>query len=234
MRFDTLFLAIALSAASLPTYAADPVSGTTGGVWVNPNPGVAPIVTTGVGTSTFTWGQSTGATPANSVVFDNSPGTFASVTETPFKVGQLTYFNGTTSIGTNPDSVDLALTLDFNQPTLGAIVSDYTFKIVTTTNTDDPDASADYLYLPSAFSMTTFVIGDTTYDVKLTGFSNIVGDGFLASDDLALHVREAGTASADLYAVVTSEVAAVPEPQNVALLLAGLGMMGLVARRRGA
>ena len=234
MRFDTLFLAIALSAASLPTHAAAPVSGSTSAAWVNPNPGVAPVVTTGVGTSTFTWGQSTGTTPANSVVFDNSPGTFASVTETPFKVGQVSYFNGTTASGSNPDAVDLALTLHFAQPNLGDIVSDYTFKIVSTTNTDDPDASADYLYLPSAFSATTFVIGDTTYNVKLTGFSDIVGDGFLASDDLALHVREGGTASADLYAVVTSEVAAVPEPQNMALLLAGLGMMGLVARRRRA
>ena len=109
------------------------------------------------------------------------------------------------------------------------MVSDYTFNIVTTPNTADPDASADFLDLPSAFSTTSFAIGGTTYNVKLTGFGDIVGDGFLASDSLALHVREGGTASADLFAEVTTEVAAVPEPQNVALMFAGLGMMGLVA-----
>ena len=231
MRLDKIFLALALGAVALPSFA-DNVSGTMNGVWVNPDPSALPVVTTGVGTSTFTWGSSTGATPPNSVVFDNSPGNFATVTESPFKVGKITYFNGTTAIGSTPDSVDLALTLDFAEPALGSIVSDYTFKIVTTTNTADADASADYLYLPSAFSTTTFVIGDTTYNVKLTGFQDIVGDGFLASDDLALHVREGGTATADLFAVVTSEVSAVPEPQSLALMFAGLGMMGLVARRR--
>ena len=231
MRLNTCVLAVVLGAAALPSFA-DNVSGTMAGVWVNPNPGALPVVTTGVGTSTFTWGTSTGATPPNSVIFDNSPGSFATVTETPFKVGKITYFNGTTAVGTTPDSVDLALTLNFAEPALGSIVSDYTFNIVTTTNTADADESADYLYLPSAFSTTTFVIGSTTYNVKLTGFQDIVGDGFLASDDLALHVREGGTATADLFAVVTSEVSAVPEPQNVALMLAALGMMGLVARRR--
>ncbi len=228
MRFDTLFLAAALGAAALPAFA-DPVSGTTSGVWVNPDPSAAPIVTTGAGTPTFTWGES--AAP-NSLAFDKGPGAFATVTESAFKVGKITYFNGTTTIGTTPDTVDLALTLNFAAPALGAIVSDYAFKLVTTPNTDDPIASADYVYLPTAFSTTSFLIDGTTYNVKLAGFENVVGDGFLSSDNLSFHVEEGRTASADLYAVVTTEVSTVPEPQNLALLVAGLGMMGLVARRR--
>ena len=233
MRLDTLFLAAALGAATLPTFAST-VSGSVGGTWVNPTPGAAPIVTTGVNTPMFTWGQPTSGSPANSVSFDKGTGAFVSTTETPFKVGKVTYFNGTTNAGTTPDSVQLALTLNFASPALGSIVSDYTFNIVTTTNTDDPIASADYLYLPTAFSTTSFLIDGTTYNVKLTGFSDIVGDGFLTSDDLALHVEEGRTASADLYAEVTTQVATVPEPQNLALMFAGLGMMGLVARRRRA
>jgi len=230
MRLVSIALAAALGATALPSFA-DPVSGTMSGNWVNPNPSGGAIVTSGVGTPVFTWGTPSG-TPANKVTFDNIGGHFSSTTETAFKVGTISYFNGTTATGTTPDSVDLALTLDFADPALGAIVSNYTFNIVTTTNTGDPDASADYLDLPTAFSSTAFLIGGTTYNVKLVGFENIVGDGFLTSDAFALHVREGGTASADLFAEVTTQTAAVPEPQNVALMLAGLGMMGLVARRR--
>ena len=88
------------------------------------------------------------------------------------------------------------------------------------------------LDLPTTFSTTSFPIGSTTCNVKPTGFEDIVGDGFLTSDDTALHVREGGTASADLFAEVTTQTAAVPEPQNMALMFAALGMTGLVARRR--
>lgn len=234
MRSHAILSACALAALSLQALA-DPVSGTTTGVWVNPSPSAAPIVTTGVGTPTFTWGDSTGFnSPPNSLAFTAVAGGFASTTETSFKVGSISYFNGTTAIGSNPDSVQLALTLNFAEPSIPSVVSDYTFNLVTTPNTSDPDASADFVFLPSAFSTTTFVIGSTTYDVKLTGFSNVVGDGFLTSDDLEFHVREGGTASADLSAVVTTQVAVVPEPQNLALMFAGLGMLGVMARRRRA
>lgn len=232
MRLVSIALAAVFGATALPVFA-DPVSGTISGAWVNPNPSGAPIVTSGVGTSTFTWGEPSG-TKANSVNFNSNGGNFLSTTETKFKVGTVTYFNGTTAAGTTPGSVDLALTLNFADPALGPVTSNYTFNIVTTDNTGDADGDADYLNLPTAFSSTSFLIGSTTYNVKLADFENIVGDGFLISDEFSLHVREGGTASADLYAVVTMQTFAVPEPQNVALMLAGLGMMGLVARRRRA
>ena len=91
------------------------MSGSTSGSWVNPNPTGGTIVTTGVGTSTFGWGDgSVATTGANSLWFAGGP--FASVTETPFKVGTINYFNGTTAIGSTPDTVDLALTLNFGTP----------------------------------------------------------------------------------------------------------------------
>ncbi len=45
---------------------ADLVTGTNSGTFVNPNPSGSPIVTTGVGTSHFTWGQ--GDPPASEIL----------------------------------------------------------------------------------------------------------------------------------------------------------------------
>lgn len=230
MKLNAILSACALGAVALQAIA-DPVSGSTSGSWVNPNPTGGNIVTTGVGTSTFGWGDgSVATTGANSLSFAGGP--FASVTETPFKVGTINYFNGTTAIGSTPGTVDFALTLNFGTPALGAVVSNYTFGLVTTPNGFDPDTDADFVFLPSAFSTTSFVIGATTYNVKLTGFANVVGDGFLTSDAFQLHVREGLSASADLYAEVTTQTAAVPEPQTYALMLAGLAAIGIVVRRR--
>jgi hypothetical protein len=228
MKIKALCTAGALCVASLHA-VADPVTGSTGGNWVNPSPSGGSIVTAGSGTSNFHWGDGTGfGVGDNSLNF--AGGAFASVTESPFKVGTITYFNGTTALGTTPDSVELALTLNFVDPALGAVVSNYAFNLVTTPNTGDADADADFVFLPSSFSTTSFLIGGTTYNVKLTGFQNIVGDGFLASDSLGLHVREGLSASADLYAVVTTQTSNVPEPQSLGLALAALAALGWVRR----
>ena len=165
---------------------AEPVSGTTAGKWFNALPSGSPIVTTGSGTPLFTYGDGADfGTGPNKLTFAALVGSFSSATETPFKVGTITYFNGTTAVGTTPDSVQLGLTLNFAAPPLGPVTSNYTFDLVSTINTSDPDASADYVYLPSAFSATSFLIGSATYNVKLNGFSNVVGDGFLTSDALS-------------------------------------------------
>ena len=210
---------------------AQNVSGSTSGLWTSPSPAAPPIVTTGVGTSTFTYGDGTGfGTGPNSLTF--AGGLFSSVVETPFRVGSLSYFNGTTAIGTTPASVMLTLGLTFTDPLIPAVVGSYLFTLNTTPNTADPDESADFVDLPSGFSFTDFVIGSTTYRVRLTGFQNVVGDGFLTSNPLQLHVREGLSATADLYAVVTTQVNPVPEPETYALMLAGLATLAALARRR--
>jgi len=227
MKLNTIVMASALALAFAQAQAAD-VEGSTAGAWVNPLPGTA--TTTGVGTSVFTWGDSTGfGTPPNQLSF--AGGLFASAFETKFKVGTISYFNGTTALGTTADTVDLALTLNFSAPALGPVVSNYGFSLITTPNVGTPDENADFVSLPSLFSTTSFFIGSTEYRVKLTGFENVVGDGFLVSSDTEFHVREGGTASADLFAVVTTATP-VPEPETYALMLAGLGVVGMMARRR--
>jgi hypothetical protein len=224
MKLHHLALACAATFAFAHAQAAD-VEGSTSGAWVNPAPAAPPVVVTGVGTPVFTWGES--ALP-NSLSFRGTA--YASPFETPFRVGSISYFNGTTTLGTTPDSVQLALTLDFTNPALGAITSNYDFTLITTTNTADPIESADFVKLPSLFSSTSFFIGSTEYRVKLVGFDNVVGDGFLESSASELHVIEGGTASADLFAIVTTQP--VPEPETYALMLAGLAAIGGVVRRR--
>ncbi len=229
MRIDRALAALALGLVMAQAALAQPVSGSTSGVWVDPNPSAAPIVTAGVGTSIFAWGDSTGfGTPPNSLTFVGGP--FNGVLETPFKVGTITYFNGTTALGSTPDSINLALTLNFGVPALPPVVSSYLFTLNSTPNTGTDDENADFVNLPSAFSSTDFLIGGTTYRVKLTDFENIVGDGFLTSNALQFHVREGGTASADLFASVTTQP--IPEPETYALMLAGLAAVGAIARRR--
>ncbi|MGZ5155742.1 MAG: choice-of-anchor K domain-containing protein [Caldimonas sp.] len=229
MRLIRTLTALALGLAALPSVFAQPVDGTTSGQWVNPVPSAPPIVTTRVGTPTFTWGDADSfGTGPNSLTF--AGGAFAGVLESPFKVGAITYFNGTTVLDSTPDSIDLSLTLNFTTPSLPPVVGSYTFSLNSTPNTGDPDASADFVFLPNVFSSTDFLIGSTTYRVKLVGFENIVGDGFLTSDALQLHVREGGRASADLFAVVTTQP--IPEPETYALLLAGLAAVAVLGRRR--
>src|SRR6202000_957716 len=93
-------------------------------------------------------------------------------------------------------------------PALGPVTSNYTFNIVSTTNSSDPDASAE----PGpARHVQPPLVPDRQHDLQrqADGFEDTVGDGFLTSDDAALHVREGGTASADLFAEVTPQTAAV-------------------------
>jgi hypothetical protein len=130
--------------------------------------------------------------------------------------------------------VNLHLTLDFLRPLLPQAARDFLFELVNTPNGSDVEAAADFVTLPATAGEAIFLIRDTEYRLSLTSFENIIGDGYLYSDAHQFHVREGATARADLYAMLSQvpAVPAVPEPQTYALLLAGLLIMGFVARRR--
>lgn len=209
---------------------AEFISGTTGGVFVNPLPNVN---NWGAGTNDFRWGHAASSgDQRNRLVFNGT--SFSTTTGTDFLIGTLRYRNGTTENETLPSSVELAVALNFTTPPAGLQTSNFTLGLYSTPNTGTPNQNADYVYLPSAFSTTTFMIGSTLYTLELLGFRNIVGDGYLNSNATELHVREDGHATAELWGRVTafSNVSPVPEPATMTSLCIGLVVMAGYRRRR--
>lgn len=206
---------------------AAPVEATTSGVFVDPLP-VGGIYS-GVNTSNFTWGDQLSVN-RNRVVF--AGGTISSALDTNFVIGSLTYTNGSSSFGTAADSFNLKLSIAFSNPSVGTVDFVFPFTVTATTNTSDPDASADYLDLPSLLSSTSFLIGSDLYTVRLIGFSDLVGDGFLSSSVTQMHVREDLSASANIVARVELDTRVVPEPSMLSLAALGLAGSGLALRRK--
>jgi hypothetical protein len=82
--------------------------GNTSGVFVNPSP--ASAVVSGVGTNNFSWGT---AFPDQSWL-SFTGGNFDTTPNTPFKLGSLTFHNGTIVGGTGADSVSFDVALNFD------------------------------------------------------------------------------------------------------------------------
>ena len=201
------------------------IGGDSAGIFVSPDPGAdnPSMTVAGVGTSTFAWGA--GGDPST-LHYQNVP--FSSTSETPFKIGTLTYYNGGITAQTGADGVSLNLNVTFTLPSGVNQNFLYAMQLINTSNTTDPIASADYLIL-STFPTSVFDISGTTYTLTL-GFQNLTGGGFLQTGN-QLHVLEEETATADLIGTVTTDISGVPDGASTLGLL-GLAMTSLVALRR--
>jgi hypothetical protein len=225
-------VAVAASLFAVNAQAAD-VVGASSVTFTHPAQLDSNAVYSGVNTNSFTWGDaSVSNVGQNNLTFVGN--NFSSSFNTAFKLGTITYFNGTTALNSNLKQIDLTSRLAFSQPAgLPAVNSSFTLGLNSTPNTSDPVASADFVNFNNTTSSSRFVINGNTYTVKITGFQNVVGDGFLQSSATEFHVMEGKRASADLYGSVVL-AAPVPEPETYAMMLAGLGMLGFFARRRKA
>ncbi len=136
------FAVAALSVIGFSSQAkATTFSGSVNSSWGIPTSGDInddPIYT-GVETDVFSWGDPTpfeGAS-ANQLVFKGS--SFSTDTGSLFKIGDLTYRNGTVLLGTSVESVPLNISLSFDELPEIDEVFDYGFSLQNTPNlSDDP------------------------------------------------------------------------------------------------
>lgn len=103
--------------------------------------------------------------------------------------------------------------------------------------TSNADGAATAAYAPSLPGIGSTHVGTLVADIG--GDYRVIGAGtntFAAWGDGELFFHYADVNSGDNSGFVTSTVttAAVPEPANMALLAAGLGLLGVMARRRSA
>jgi hypothetical protein len=211
-------------------------SGDSSGVWGIPNPGMNDIPRfTGVGKNTFTWGwpildNPKFGTPANSLTFKGTQ--FTSDFNSLFKIGDLTYFNGTVPEGTSVEQVPLYLQIAFNNSTQEEEF-DFDFKLINVgNNTNKPLNSidnADFVFISPSFANRSFVQNSKNYTLELTGFSQDGGKTSVKE----FRVVEGATITAEIYGRITYvPPAEIPEP-GIVIGLSSLGVYMLAFHKRG-
>jgi hypothetical protein len=161
---------------------------------------------TGVGTPNFTWGTASlmEANP-NQLSFQGNQFT-AEVNDT-FKVGDLTYFNGTILADTGIASVPLNFELTLSDPIVLSQVFSLDFEILTTPNVGTVEENADAVIPIASMSEQSFSLNGKDYTLSLVGFSQ---DGGLTTTE-EFHVLEDAETTASLFGRI---VAVPPEPSS--------------------
>ncbi|AFY54826.1 hypothetical protein Riv7116_2308 [Rivularia sp. PCC 7116] len=226
-----LFVAVAGVIGCSSQAKAMTFSGSVNGSWENPTAGsinTDPYYT-GVGTKAFTWGDPTlfKDASANQLVFEGSP--FSVNEGSLFKIGDLTYVNGTVLLGTSVESVPLNLNLSFDEPSEVDQFFSYQFNLKNTPNlSEDPDLNADFVVVAQNDATSNFLHDGNLYSLSLTGFSQENGQNVNE-----FRVREGEKTTAAIYGQinkVTFSKKEVPEP-GFAIGLSLLGIY-LITRKK--
>jgi prepilin-type N-terminal cleavage/methylation domain-containing protein len=149
-------------------------------------------------TTYFEWGESANSNAASWMMFEGQDFLDVSPGER-FLVGTLDYYNGTIWSGTEADSVQLLMELDFYDATTDATFSFSIDLMNTVNNTQDAWASADYVHLQDMASDTSQAIQGRDYHLKLE-FGETTEDGFSTIDQF--HVLENSGARGWMYATL--------------------------------
>ncbi|GGA22585.1 choice-of-anchor K domain-containing protein [Okeania sp. KiyG1] len=166
------------------------------GKWGEPIPGESNSspVFAGVETHSFKWGEADFGTYPNELSFVINP--FSTQLNRRFKVGDLTYFNGTVRTGTEVESVPLDIELELYDPTRRTESFEFDFDIVTTPNTGTPEENADSVFPVSRISDGSFRYQGEDYTIRLLGFSQDNGQTITEE----FRVLEDARTTAGLYA----------------------------------
>lgn len=196
--FVILMLGLVVVCLTAPAAHAS-FSGSVSGAWVNPVPDGSYPTFTGVGTSSFTWGDSGGyGTPPSGLQFSGNG--FSSVaSEAAVPLGTVTYYNGTIGSDTGASAVSLMMTVSISSPTSASFTPTFTLELVNVPNNSGGWADADYVYFPSALSGETFTLDGAKYKLEIIGFSQDGG----ATTVKQFQVLEDAQTSAVLYGRIT-------------------------------
>ncbi|MEH1942456.1 MAG: choice-of-anchor K domain-containing protein [Nostoc sp.] len=207
-------------------------SGISSGTWGEPTPGIIDTnpLYVGVGSNTFTWGDSnlcspspstsSGCTITNSNQLTFSGNSFSTDINSVFKIGNLSYFNGTVLEGTSVEFVPLNLNLSFS-PAVGTNqVFDFKLRLVNTPNEGtNPENNADFVFIDTNLSNRSFTFEGNKYTLELTGFNPDVRQ-------ISIKGLEGSTTTTAIYAKINT----IPEPATVG----GIFLVGiyLISRKK--
>jgi len=222
----TLTLSTITALGFISQAQAQTFTGNSSGTWGNPTVGNndAPNYS-GVGTDTFTWGDPADyGTGANMLTFTGN--SISTPIDSVFKIGDLTYFNGTVGLGTNVDFVPLNVLLNLKSPVINESFA-FNFELVSTPNTGTPEENADFVDVVSNISDRTFKLDNQDYTLKLTAFSKDNGVTSVQKFSALEGERTTGAIFGKIVHVPPTDPTPLPVQVPESTNLVGLSLLGI-------